>query len=115
MIESRLVTRKNQIEMELRRGVRDPRRKQYLTARLLQIENNCRCMGYSEAEIRNNDVNTGHDNTKTVESNQILVPLASWVAEPKQDQKEDNQTNFERVKSYREEMYARRAAFENNK
>lgn len=32
-MESRLVDRKNEIERELRLGVRDPRRKRYLLAR----------------------------------------------------------------------------------
>jgi hypothetical protein len=51
-MQSRLVTRKNEIERELRRGVRDPQRRQYLIARLLQIENDIRAIGFSELEKR---------------------------------------------------------------
>ena len=50
-MQSRLVLKKQQIEMELKRGVRDQRRKQYLTARLLQIENDIRCLGFSADDI----------------------------------------------------------------
>jgi hypothetical protein len=58
-MQSRLVTRKNELERELRRGVRDPARKRYLTARLVQIENDIRSMGFSDEEIEKNEFPDG--------------------------------------------------------
>jgi hypothetical protein len=75
-MQSRLVTRKNEIESELRRGVRDPARKRHLTARLLQIENDIRAMGFSEEEIENNDF---ADGGKTISGRQFLMPLPEWT------------------------------------
>ena len=81
MIESRLVTKKADIERELRRGVRDPRRKQYLIAQLLQIENDIRAMGFSREEVERNEFTYAPD--KTVASKQYYVPLPSWIANDK--------------------------------
>jgi hypothetical protein len=75
-MQSRLICKKQEIENELKRGVRDPGRKQYLIARLLQIENGIRAMGFTEAEIARNDFSDGG---KTVESKQYLVPPPSWI------------------------------------
>lgn len=55
MIESKLVHRKNEIEVELKRGVRDPRRKKYLLNNLLLIERDIGLMGFSEEDIEKND------------------------------------------------------------
>jgi len=81
MIESRLISKKQDIEAELKRGVRDPRRKQYLIARLLQIENDIRCMGFSPEEIEKNEFTYAPD--ETVVSKQYYVPLPSWIASDK--------------------------------
>lgn len=80
-MQSRLILQKQQIERELRRGVRDPRRKQYLIARLLQIENDIRCMGFSEEEIEKNDF-AGSGKTVSI-GQQYLVPLAGWATDEK--------------------------------
>jgi hypothetical protein len=51
-MHSRLISKKQDIEAELKRGVRDPRRKQYLIARLLQIDRDISSMGFSPEEVR---------------------------------------------------------------
>lgn len=55
MIESRLITRKNQIETELKRGVRDPKRKQYLLENLLLLERDIGIIGFDQEEIKKNN------------------------------------------------------------
>jgi hypothetical protein len=77
-VQSALVTKRNEIERELRLGVRDPRRKQYLVARLLQLDRDIAAMGYSQEEIERNDVKTGDDNKKTDGTKQYFVPPPSW-------------------------------------
>jgi hypothetical protein len=77
-MQSRLVLKKQQIEMELKRGVRDQRRKQYLTARLLQIENDIRRLGFSADDIESNDFAYSADEKKL--SKAYYVPLASWTS-----------------------------------
>lgn len=79
-MQSRLISKKREIEQSLRRGVQDPRRKQYLTARLLQIENDIRAMGFSEEEIAKNDF---ADGGKTISGRQFLVAPPSWTTEKK--------------------------------
>ena len=79
-MQSRLVTRKNELERELRRGVRDPARKRYLTARLVQIENDIRSMGFSDEEIEKNEF---ADGGKTISGRQFLVPLPEWTTDKK--------------------------------
>ena len=54
-MESRLVTRKNQIEAELKRGVRDGRRRKYLLENLLLLERDIGLIGFSEDEIKQNN------------------------------------------------------------
>jgi hypothetical protein len=79
MVQSRLVSAKQDIERELKRGVKDPRRKAYLTARLLQLERDIGVLGFSEDEIkRNNFVGAGGANTKQVGSDTYYVPLPTW-------------------------------------
>jgi hypothetical protein len=78
-MQSALVTKRNEIERELRLGVRDPRRKANLTARLLQLERDIGSMGYSKEEIESNEIATGDDNKKTVESRTYFVPPPSWA------------------------------------
>ena len=55
MIESRLVTRKNNIERELKIGVRDPKRKQYLLENLLLLERDIGRIGFDEEEVKKNN------------------------------------------------------------
>jgi hypothetical protein len=54
---------------------------QYLIARLLQIENDIRAMGYSPEEVEKNEFTYAPD--KTVVSKQYYVPLPSWIANDK--------------------------------
>jgi hypothetical protein len=51
MIASRFITNKQEIEHELKIGVwRDPKRMQYLLAKLQQIERDISSMGFSKEE-----------------------------------------------------------------
>jgi hypothetical protein len=78
-MESRLVNRKNEIERELRLGVRDPRRKRYLLARLLQLERDISSMGFSESDIDKND-SAYFSDKKEIGNKQFYVPLPMWTA-----------------------------------
>jgi hypothetical protein len=73
-MQSALISKKQEIERELKLGVRDPARKRYLTARLLQIENDIRSMGFSENEIGSNEIAYG--GVPGSVSRQYYVPLA---------------------------------------
>jgi len=74
-MESRLVSKKREIERELRLGGRDSRPKQYLISRRLQIENDIRAMGFSLEEVERNEFTYAAD--KTVVSKQYYVPPPS--------------------------------------
>ena len=80
-MQSRLISKKQDIEAELKCGVRDPARKQYLTARLVQIENDIRCMVFSPEEVEKNEFTYASD--KTLVGKQYYVPLPSWIANDK--------------------------------
>jgi hypothetical protein len=80
-MQSRLISKKQDIEAELKRGVRDPRRKQYLTARLLQIDRDISSMGFSPEEVKKNEFT--YVPNKTLISKQYYVPLPSWIANDK--------------------------------
>ena len=106
-MESCLIRKRNDIEFELRRGVRDPRRKKYLLARLLQLENDCGKMGFTPEEIKTGELSY---NQNAVESKS---PLPEWAVsnskpnEPKQQNKpEEKQSNFERVQAAKNAVYA---------
>jgi hypothetical protein len=65
-MESRLVSRRNEIQNELRlmrygSGRRDPRRQDALEATLRGIERDIKAMGFSEAEIARNNFAYGGD------------------------------------------------------
>lgn len=76
-MQSHLISKKQEIEAELKREVRDPRRKQYLIARLLQIDRDISSMGFSPEEVEKNDF--AYDDKKvTVGSKQYFVPPPSW-------------------------------------
>ena len=79
MIASRLVTKKQSIEQELRlSGIhRDPARKCYLEARLVQMNRDIAALGFTKDEIDRNDVNADADE-KTVGGKQYFVPPPSW-------------------------------------
>ena len=53
---SRLVSKKREIERELRLGVRHPARKRYLIARLIQIENDIGSLGLTPDEVETNNI-----------------------------------------------------------
>ena len=55
MVESHLVSRKKSIEIELKRGVRDPKRRAFLLANLLRMERDIGALGFSEDEVEKND------------------------------------------------------------
>ena len=71
----------------MRRGVRDPRLKEHLIGRLLQVEANIRAMGYTPEEVKTNQLSYGPPEKKVEAS----VPLPSWTTseEPNQDRDSD--------------------------
>jgi hypothetical protein len=77
MISSALISKKHQIEREPKRGVRDPQKKAYLIARLLQIENDIKSLGFSEQEIESNDVACGKANHPI--ARQYYLPPSEWT------------------------------------
>jgi hypothetical protein len=76
-MHSRLISKKQDIEAELKRGVRDPRRKQYLTARLLQIDRDISSMGFSPEEVEKNDF-VYDDKKVAAGTKQYFVPPPTW-------------------------------------
>jgi hypothetical protein len=83
MISSSLIVRKNEIEDELKRMERirstDTRRKQYLQARLQVLCRDIGRMGYSEDEIKNNEIKSGSEGDKNkVVAKQFMVPPPEW-------------------------------------
>ena len=85
MIQSRLVTRKTEIEHELRlmnygAGRLDPRRKQYLVASPLQIERDITAMGFSEEEVKKNNFAYGGDKKQVVKGVYSLISRARMPA-----------------------------------
>ncbi len=79
MIESKLISAKRAIEAELKRYPRDPKRKQFLLARLLLIEKDIRAMGFTSQDLERNEfAGAGTNNIRTVESTQYLVGVPEW-------------------------------------
>jgi hypothetical protein len=115
MIESRLVSKKAELEFELKLGVRDPKRRAYLTQRLLGVERDIAALGLQEDEIRSNDVAVGHKQKQT-NQNSFLVPPPDWYGtEYNKDQPKTNQDqggHRERMLAYKAEADARTAAWE---
>jgi hypothetical protein len=81
-MQSRLISKKQDIEAELKRGGRDPARKQYLIARLLQIDRDISSMGFSSEEVKKNDF-AYDDKRVTVGNKQYFVPPPSWFNDKK--------------------------------
>jgi hypothetical protein len=82
MVESRLVTSKNEIEQELGRGVRDPARRRYLTERLLQLDHEISAvMGFTSEEVQKNEFDYFSKEAK-VQKQSLIMPTA-WVASEK--------------------------------
>jgi hypothetical protein len=77
-MESKLVARKNEIENELRLGVRDPQRKQLLLTRLLLIERDFAAMGFSPEDVERNGFSYD-PNKKDVGNKQYYIPLPAWT------------------------------------
>jgi hypothetical protein len=111
-VESKIIAKKQEIERELKtnRPI-DPRRKQYLLSRLVQLEKECVAFSFSPTEIKTNDISYGK--TGEVRSQAHYVPLPSWVAsdsadKPKNPAPEPKPSNNQA----KEEAMARHAMFE---
>jgi hypothetical protein len=106
-MESRLVSKKREIERELRLGVRHPARKRYLIARLIQIENDIGSLGLTPDEVETNNIQAGTDtgsaNNKIATGKGFLIPPADWLNEPNQ-----NNTNQSKPNTSQESMQAHR-------
>jgi hypothetical protein len=82
MIQSAIVSKMLSIREELRLAQykpADPKRKNYLLQRLLQLENEARAMSFNEDELKSGEIAVGPG--KDVVSRQYYVPLPSWVAD----------------------------------
>ena len=90
MIESRFVARKNELENELRLlnmrekvGVKDPRKRNYLLASILQLERGIQALGLSKEEIETNNVRAGHDLDKNVAVGKRHLIAPQWTGTEK--------------------------------
>jgi hypothetical protein len=115
MITSQLISKKQEIERELRWGVQDSKRKRHLLARLGELQRDIGRMGFSDEDVAKNDF-AYSPNVQTVESQQHYVPLPThWDGAEKERQKtvgadDDGKPGFERLREAREAVYARHAA-----
>jgi hypothetical protein len=88
MIQSKIIATIQSIkhELEISRHQRiDPRRKQYLTSRLLQLEKEAGAFSFSEEEMKTGEINVSSD--KQVVSKTYYVPLPSWTTSTDTDKK----------------------------
>jgi hypothetical protein len=115
--KSRIIAKRQQIERELRQGVRDPRRKIFLIHRLIQLERECAAMSFTEAEVKTNDI--GYGKTGEVRSQTNYITLPSWVAADSSDQQKMQQAGQKppingptSMQAHRAEMLARLAELE---
>jgi hypothetical protein len=114
MIESKLISKKRELEAALRRGIRDPTKRNYALQHLLKVESEIKAMSFTEDEVKTNDIAYGK--TGEVRSQAHYVPLPSWTAsQPKKSDQvasDRNQAGQDGMKAYRAEMEARLAALE---
>jgi hypothetical protein len=114
-MESRIIAKRQQIESELKTNrTIDPRRKQYLISRLIQLEKECAVFSFSENELKTNDIAYGK--VGEVRSQAHYVPLPSWVAadsaEKSQNQNTANPEPKQTNNQAKDEAMARLAMFE---
>jgi hypothetical protein len=85
MIESKLVSARNDIIHELRLNAihRNPAHKRYLEARKAQLDRDIQALGFSETEIAKNNFDYAGE-TKSTTSKSYLIPPPSWMKEDKQ-------------------------------
>jgi hypothetical protein len=72
----------------LKQGVRDPKRKAYLVAKLLKVESEISALGFSKEEIERNNFGYAGAETKLAVGNQVLITPPQSVDALKQDQKQ---------------------------
>jgi hypothetical protein len=77
-MESRLIARKRELELELQQGHTDAQRTRLLTHQLRVLERDIAAMGFDETEVKRNSFNH-NSNVKTVESKQFYIPPPSWT------------------------------------
>lgn len=66
---------KHELELSRYREI-DPKRKQYLTSRLLQLEREAGALSFNEEELKTGEINIGD---KPIASKTYYVPLPSWT------------------------------------
>jgi hypothetical protein len=79
-MQSSVINKIKEIEHELKvNRCIDPRRKRYLVARLLQLQNEAtNALGFTSEEMKTGEV-AGPDNIKNVDSRTYYVPPPGWV------------------------------------
>lgn len=77
-MESRLIARKRELELEVRLGNTDARRTRSLTEQLRVLERDIAAIGFDETEVKRNSFNH-NSNVKTVETKQFYIPPPSWT------------------------------------
>jgi hypothetical protein len=101
MISSALISKKQKLEAQLRHQ-QDPARRAQLLAMLQGIEAGIRAMGFSQDEIKTNDVVT---DKPEVRSSTFMVPLPEWTTTTANNANQEMPKNT--VREYREQMLAR--------
>jgi hypothetical protein len=105
VVESRLVSAKNSIEHELRLAAHqpiDPKRRRFLTAKLLQLERDISALGFSAEEIEHNDFSYSGDKKEI--QKQTLVTPPSWTTKERTSPPENVSGA---TMKYREEQFAK--------
>jgi hypothetical protein len=106
-LQSRLISRKREIERDLKinRGM-PPQRKQALIQTLIGIERDIKALGLSDEELKSNDIKYARIGEIRSQSN--YMPLPSWVAQDNDKSKDPEQeTSQDRVRKLRLEAEAR--------
>jgi hypothetical protein len=113
MVESALVTRRNEIQRELKlaqfSGI-DPQRKRKLIATLSQLERDITAIGFSADGIKQNNFHYAGDKRDIQKSTMIVSP--SFVDKNKVGDQDDDEGHRARIQAYRAEAEARQAAWE---
>jgi hypothetical protein len=111
MVSSALISKRRQLEAQIRR-CNDPQRKQQLLAQLLGIERDVgRLFGnYSKEELNRNDFG---ESSKTIEGKQIMIPTPGmWSTSTNEEvvsSAPNQQTHQDRRQAYKAEVEGRAA------
>ncbi len=80
-MQSHLINKRNELEHELKiaeRGRIDPRRKQYILAKLAILERDIARIGWNSTDVEKNNFQAPGNTVRTVENTTFYVPLGDW-------------------------------------